>query len=432
MDYGTGSLSCSGVVEAISLPSGSQLKDFPSAVRKEMQRIAVALLRRLLYPIMCRRMAQSYRNQTVKKLGDTGRFGSVLVKTLRQRSSLGSAMRRKKFLEDLDDRNPCVKALKESVTYRLYLKDEFIQYRGEPPNAVVFVVKGSIRRCATIEKVKKKRAALPKFSFSTEEMLASEYGSTQSCLCSVAADSGLNIQSEPTGAEKKTVLTAPVMVGEYCTVGNFPCPEYLVADSQFVIIGWIPKSAYCALLEALSQGIQRSILTRALKARERELPNYAPMTLSRMRMCPLLAQLGDDKVSTLMSQLVPQVCPAGVQIDGSSVQKHIYFIRRGVVYLQQDESTSQKNFCPSMPMSRSFYMEGHTFGERQCIFREALNSSFYTLVNVDLYLLPFSCVTQMMESNIDIRTQKYRSCQAVLCKASKISTKGMALFPPFV
>ncbi|RNF05081.1 hypothetical protein TraAM80_04727 [Trypanosoma rangeli] len=208
------------------------------------------------------------------------------------------------------------------------------------------------------------------------------------------------------------VIGAPAVFGEYTTVGGYPCTECLVTESLLVVTATLSKEAYCEILGAFPRPIQQHVLLMAFRSREKLLPRFAPMNLARMRLCPLLTELSDENLLHLMDYLVPCTRAAGMQIGEPNNPKHIFFIRRGAVHIRDEEALVAEVIPPTQARSRSLFLEGHTFGERQCIFREALGDCFYALTNVDLYLLPFSVLIQFMKQQPDARTTIYASARA--------------------
>ncbi|CBH18645.1 hypothetical protein, conserved [Trypanosoma brucei gambiense DAL972] len=419
----------------VTVPFGWQLMQYPSSTREEVRAIAFAALRRLLYPIARRYIARWYRERVARDMSKEVKMEPLLFRALRQRSVLGSCLKKSNAVDELENNNEQLKRLLDSISYRVYLRGEFIQYSREPSNAVVFVAKGIVKKCSTVSQTRGRVSHDRRLSSSHVEVSITyddDEGpivATPSTQCSEKMSVG-SIESEALRTQRNTLLSAPTILGECSAVGSFPCTEYLLAESSVVLIGWIPKSAYCTLLGSFPPQIHRSLLMKALETRERLLPHFGCMTCNRMRICPLLVSLSDRDLLQLMEHLVPRVRPAGVQIGEREAPRHIFFIWRGVVCLQQEEAVIPMGGAPpSQPRSRTLFSEGHTFGEWQCMFHEGLGDKFFTLTNVDLYLLPFSVLSSFMKRDQNIRQQIHRAAKVISLTADKCFD-GMRFVPP--
>ncbi|KAG8344530.1 hypothetical protein TRVL_04636 [Trypanosoma vivax] len=418
----------------VAMPSGLQLKSLPAVVQNEVRFIAMTALRRLLYPILYRRIASTYRRKAIEQCLGLNVLGDGLALILYKHSVIGSCMQiRGEDAGQLSDPSKAANAL-SNVTLRLYLQGEIIQFNGEPSCDVLLVLKGSVRKGSMLINARLKAAHERRLSSSnvnipipsTEDgaqdgRTTPQDGERRGSINSTGSDSA--------PGEKDVVLNAPVVFGEYSTIGSFPWEGYLFAESSAVLVARISRSAYCAFLESFPKKVQKRLLLVALEKREKYLPRFAPMTYGRMRMCPLLSSLTDDNIKHLMAHLVPQVRPAGVQIGEQGVPQHIFFIRRGIVRLEREEGIVPEVCAPTQPKCRTLLVEGHTFGERQCIFREALGDSFHTLTNVDIYMLPFSVLVQFMKQDPSARTTIYASAKAASLTLEKFY-EGMRFTPP--
>ncbi|KAH9578712.1 Cyclic nucleotide-binding domain [Trypanosoma melophagium] len=415
------------------LPTAAQLRSFPQEVAEEVRGIAIAVLRRLLYPIIQRRIASKHRKRNIDAIHAREMLQTKMVAAFEQISALATCLHSLDMSMDMTHAHDAIREVFKSADYRIFVQREFIQHHGEPCSGVMIVLTGSVRKQSLLARSKGmitggKTHSRP--STSTHSLIQQEEMSQTSRVssaagsirrCSTSSNAGEFIVSDP-------LLHAPAVFGEYSTIGAFPCIDSLVADSLHVVTATISKASYYAIMETLPKRVQQEFLLRSLELREKFLPQFAPMTTGRMRLCPLLSGLSDANLLHLMDYLIPQVRPAGMQIGEPGVPAHIFFIRRGLVHLQQDQSFVADMSSPMQPKSRSLLLDGHTFGERQCIFREALGDTVYAITNVDLYLLPFSVLIQFMKQDSDARSTIYAAAKSASLLLEK-EFEGMRFLP---
>ncbi|KEG07808.1 hypothetical protein DQ04_08771010 [Trypanosoma grayi] len=417
----------------VFLPSGAQLRAFPAAVVEDVRSVAISVLRRLFYPILQRYVAGRQRRRTVESILHREEMEDGMMNSLERLSVLSSCIQAADETPEMTEAWLAMKQALKTANFRLFLQREFIQYPGEPSSGVILLLSGTVKKRSlvakgkgkvSVERIPSRPSTAPASVMQYEE--SSQTSRASSTTGSGRRGSSFSMPSDHAVAE--SLLHAPAVFGECAVVGGYPCTEYMVADSSFVLTAWLSRNAYCTLLEAFPKGVQKRLLLKALESRGKLLPQFAPMTCGRMRICPLLAGLSDENLQHLMDYLIPQVRPAGMQIGELGVPEHIFFVRRGVVHLQQDEGFVADLSAPTQPKSRSLLLEGHTFGERQCIFREALGDTMHTVTNVDLYLLPFSVLIQFMKQEPDARTSIFSSAKAASLLLEK-EYRGMRFIP---
>ncbi|EKF32726.1 hypothetical protein MOQ_003427 [Trypanosoma cruzi marinkellei] len=398
------------------LPSGEKLYSFPEQVVKEVRGIALAVIRRLFFPILRRYLAGMLRRRVLQLRRGSGELEAKLLLALEQFSAPAQLARTVDMGAEMARVSWVMKQVVASADYRVFAQREFVQYLGEPGNAVVVLLVGSVTKRVRMARVRCRsvveKTSLRPFTAPGSVVQGDETSqvSRASSALSVRRSSVSSVPSET--PSPCTVVCAPAVFGEYNTVGGYPWTEYIVAESPLVVTASLSKNAYCEILGAFPKQIQKQVLLMALQSREKLIPRFAPMTIGRMRLCPLLTDLSDENVLHLMDYLVPRVQAAGMQIGELNAPQHIFFIRRGTVYIRHEELFLADMSSATQPKCRSLLVEGHTFGERQCIFREALGDSFYAVTNVDLYALPFSVLIQFMKQQPDARKTIYASAKA--------------------
>ncbi|ORC87326.1 uncharacterized protein TM35_000221250 [Trypanosoma theileri] len=417
----------------VFLPTPAQLKTFPEEVAAEIRGIAMAVLRRLLYPIIQRRIASKHRKRTIDTINAREMLQTKIVDALEQTSALSTCLHSMDVSVQLTHAYNVMKEVVRFADYRLFVQREIIQHHGEPCSGVMILLSGTVRKPSQLSRTKgiptsarthsRPSTSTPTFPPQDDMSLTSRASSAGGSgrRCSTSSNNADFIMNDP-------LLHAPAVFGEYATVGSFSHTDNLVAESQFVVTATLSKSAYYAIMEGLPKRVQQEFLLRALEVREKLLPQFAPMTTGRMRLCPLLSGLSDVNLLHLMDYLIPQVRPAGMQIGEPGVPAHIFFIRRGLVHLQQDESFIADMSSPNQPNSRSLLVDGHTFGERQCIFKEALGDTVFAVTNVDLYLLPFSVLIQFMKQDSEARSTIYAAAKSTSLLLEK-EYDGMRFLP---
>ncbi|KAG5495567.1 hypothetical protein GH5_03230 [Leishmania sp. Ghana 2012 LV757] len=251
------------------------------------------------------------------------------------------------------------------------------------------------------------------------------------------------------------LLTAPQVLGELACIGNFPYGAALIVSSPVAVILRIPKVVYCHMVsECATSAGQRRLLVEALQMRERLLPHFAPLTLARLRICPLLTRLRTEQLQHIRDLLLPRVYAAGMECGEKKQPTHIFFIRRGVVQMQREASiqvngdgthsntisepaspleaapgvASHTNFALEIPRNRSVLVEGHTYGETSCIFSDAVGDRYTAITHVDMYLLPFQVLIQLMKQEPEVHSVIYHSAKELSYLRDKEWTG--ALFGP--
>ncbi|CAC9526525.1 conserved hypothetical protein [Leishmania infantum JPCM5] len=260
--------------------------------------------------------------------------------------------------------------------------------------------------------------------------------------------------SAPAPAEADTeFLTAPQVLGELACVGGFPYCAALSVSSPMAVIVRIPKVVYCHMVSECATSVgQRRLLVEALQMRERLLPYFAPLTRARLRICPLLTRLRTEQLEHIRDLIIPRVYAAGMECGELEKPTHIFFIRRGVVQMQREATVPgndggshinsepasphaealaaapHTNFSLELPRNRSLLVEGHTYGETSCIFGDSVGDRYTAVTHVDMYLLPFRVLIQLMKQEPDVHGPIYHSAQELSYMRDKEWTG--ALFGP--
>ncbi|SYZ68777.1 Cyclic_nucleotide-binding_domain_containing_protein [Leishmania braziliensis MHOM/BR/75/M2904] len=233
-------------------------------------------------------------------------------------------------------------------------------------------------------------------------------------------------------------LTAPQVLGELACIGNFPYCAALCVSSPTAVILRMPKVIYCYMVsECASSAGQQRLLVEAMQMRERLLPYFAPLTRARLQICPLLTRLRTEYLEHIRDLMIPRVYAAGMECGEKEQPTHIFFIRRGVVQMQREASvqgndsgapsrnnsepaspiaatpaaTPYTNFSLELPRNRSVLVEGHTYGETSCILADTVGDRYTAVTHVDMYLLPFQVLIQLMKQEPEVHSAIYHSAQ---------------------
>lgn len=241
-------------------------------------------------------------------------------------------------------------------------------------------------------------------------------------------------------------LAAPQVFGELACLGAFPYCATLSITSPTALLLRLPKEVYCSIVAAcVPAEAQRRLLVESLQMRERLMPYYAPLTSARLLLCPLLTNLRPEQLEHIRDLAIPRVYAAGMECGEKENPHHIFFIRRGVVHMQRDgvvgggagpgaamgmghgvgsgaagsEYSSQQtagaiaraSYSLELPKNRPVLVEGHTYGETGCIFGDALGDRYTAVTHVDMYLLPFQVLIQLMKQVPEVQSTVYRSAQ---------------------
>ncbi|KAK7201962.1 Cyclic nucleotide-binding domain containing protein [Novymonas esmeraldas] len=254
----------------------------------------------------------------------------------------------------------------------------------------------------------------------------------------------LQVPSTAVGATEPDAerLSAPCVLNELPCVGGFPYCAALSVSSATAVVLRIPKAAYCHMVsECATSSGQRRLLVEALQMRQRLLPYFAPLTRARLQMCPLLTRLRTEQLEHLRDLMIPRVYAAGMECGEREKPTHIFFVRRGVVQMQRVASVSgdggggggrehsntnseptspvataplghaPTSFSLALPKNRTVLVEGHTYGETSCIFGDSTGDRHTAVTHVDMYLLPFPVLIQLMKQEPEVQSAIYHSAQ---------------------
>lgn len=199
---------------------------------------------------------------------------------------------------------------------------------------------------------------------------------------------------------KVRVYKAPAVWGEMPCLGGHPYGASLIVESPLAIYTRISYITYSKIVASTGKlELQRALLYESLQLREVLLPCYAPMSIPRLRLCPLLTYLSEDVLDELYAALIPRVFPAGAQINKFPTPLYIYLIRKGVVRREPDAKgyrDASEARC-DRPIHQALLVEGHSFGELTCTFREVIQDAYYAVNTVDVYLLPYTVLESIMD-----------------------------------
>lgn len=212
------------------------------------------------------------------------------------------------------------------------------------------------------------------------------------------------------------VYAAPAVWGEMPCLGGYAWSTSLSVYSPIVIYATLSHIDYSSIITATGLlELQRALLYEALKNRELLLPYCAPMTIPRMRFCPLLTNLPEKVLEDLYTALIPRVFPAGVRINKYEVPRYIYFIRRGLVRREPDVEAYRDGTearC-DRPAHQALLVEGHTFGELTCIFRKAVRDAYFSMNHVEAYLLPYAVLDAWIERDAGVRKELEKQARSL-------------------
>lgn len=204
------------------------------------------------------------------------------------------------------------------------------------------------------------------------------------------------------------VYTAPAVWGEMPCLGGYALSTSLSVQSPIAIYATLSHVDYSSMITATGLlELQRALLYEALKTRELLLPYSAPMTIPRLRFCPLLTNLPEKVLKEFSTAVIPRVFPAGVRINKYEVPRYIYFIRRGLVRREPDAEAYRDGTearC-DRPAHQALLVEGHTFGELTCIFRKAVRDAYFSVNHVEAYLLPYAVLEEWIERDASVRIE---------------------------
>ncbi|KPI86221.1 hypothetical protein ABL78_4734 [Leptomonas seymouri] len=271
---------------------------------------------------------------------------------------------------------------------------------------------------------------------------ASFAATARNLLRRASSGASVEVQFNALGDGDVQLLSAPQVFGELACLGAFPYCATLSVTSPTALLLRIPKEVYCQMVSVcVPEEGQRRLLVEALQMRERLMPHYAPLTSARILLCPLLKHLRQEHLDHLRDLAIPRVYAAGMECGEKTKPRYIFFIRRGVVHMPRDSGmtgggvgsgggfgaasmtvsdvssqqtaamVSRASYSLELPKNRQVLVEGHTYGESECIFGDASDERFIAVTHVDMYLLPFQVLIQLMKQVPEVQSTVYRSAQ---------------------
>ncbi|CAD2216142.1 hypothetical protein ADEAN_000360300 [Angomonas deanei] len=295
---------------------------------------------------------------------------------------------------------------------------------------------------------------------------------SNSTVASTPGSQGLRRQSMSSAGKLKSTtavawseeeVEAPSVFGEASSIAGFPYCQQLYVSSPTALLLQVPLSAYARLLAVCPVELQRTCMIAAMAWRQHYLPVFAPLTVSRLRMCPLLTSLKKDQLEGVLTHAVPRSFPAGMICNGEAKasllssrpsvvgntpfsfpqsnnastsalfanhnpnnakdeeelvpikidSQSIFFVRRGVLRMQREGFSQGEEGSSLCAKNRRILVEGHTFGEINSIFGEAIGECYYAVTHVDLYVLPFQVIIQLMKLSQEVQQSVYRAARVL-------------------
>ncbi|EPY17075.1 hypothetical protein AGDE_16438 [Angomonas deanei] len=150
---------------------------------------------------------------------------------------------------------------------------------------------------------------------------------SNSTVASTPGSQGLRRQSMSSAGKLKSTtavawseeeVEAPSVFGEASSIAGFPYCQQLYVSSPTALLLQVPLSAYARLLAVCPVELQRTCMIAAMAWRQHYLPVFAPLTVSRLRMCPLLTSLKKDQLEGVLTHAVPRSFPAGMICNGEA------------------------------------------------------------------------------------------------------------------
>lgn len=450
------------------IPSQLELREgsFPTVVVEQLRQLSMSVLQRLLGPILhrwrSRRARIALTLKTVTQYGEDA-IQAAAYQAMIHTSALGHAMpalasdevkmrpprattaslsastvssptspHRSSLclVKDIsaDELQTCQQALRTAalqLKFSVHLRNEHLRSPWEPGHEVLLLLAGTLRRTtptvgsdsrginSKLWNAKASAAKASHRSSSSTMSLSSTTLTSRTMIRNNAASLLLPLlrPKEPIAVD---TVHAPLVLGELPCIGGFPACENLTVESEEVFLATMSTSVYCTLLSAMPLSVQRVLMMKALRKREAMLPFFAPITVSRLRLCPLLTLLKQDDLEHILEYAVPKVYASGMLCSEQYDPKHIFFIRRGTVRMECAAlSGLDRNLLRFTTRGRTKLVEGHTFGESMCIFQESLGEAYYAVSHVDAYLLPFNVLVQRMKVQPEVMKVVRNSARAL-------------------
>eukprot|EP00796_Vickermania_ingenoplastis_P001553 gene1553-938_t len=312
----------------------------------------------------------------------------------------------------------------QRVPIKVVAAGEVLLWAKEPANTVLVILSGSVREIRPVMQdavlipasggsAKTPRSATPQTEAAEGSIPArpplARKGSGELKSCTTPRSQGPKVRRGDVPFEmQQSVLSAPAVIGETACLSGSLYGSMVVVESEMALVACISRLDYGLLVgECGLPEVQRSLMYEGLREREMLLPFTRPMSVERMRLCPLFHNLREDDLQDLVGQLIPRVYPAGVQMSEGDHPKHIFFIRRGLVRREVDANgyhDVSEVLC-ERPRNQALLVDGHTFGELPCAFRETTRDAFVAINNVDAYLLPYSTLEELMQLKPEVRVE---------------------------
>lgn len=235
----------------------------------------------------------------------------------------------------------------------------------------------------------------------------------------------------PRFGEQQMTFTAPAVLGETACLGNFPYCATVRVESDVAVVATISRADYALLVASTGLlELQRTLLYEALREREVFMPFFAPLCRGRLRMCPLFSHVSDAVLDELREAAIPRVFPAGMLISEGENPKHVFFVRRGQVRREPDPKGYRDGtevHCERL-RNQALLVEGHTFGELPCAFRESTRDTYYAISNTDIYALPYATLELLMRSHPEVKLQLEAGAMA-LYESRGVAVPGLKFTP---
>lgn len=204
------------------------------------------------------------------------------------------------------------------------------------------------------------------------------------------------------GADVSRQFRAPFVLCDVAAFNNVPHTSYVlsVSSCEFVCA---PRNVLVAMVSSLSQATTRTLLNFVLRRRQETMPSTLPMTEARIRLSLLFRSVSAEFVSAMIPRLIPRVIPVGgILYEAGRLCTEMYFIRRGVVKLQDCESDT----------SGQTVRDGVCLGERELVFREKFACTAIALANLEVYILKHDDFCALVSTFDDEKKEIYRAASA--------------------
>jgi len=321
------------------LPPGKSLQGFYPSIISQFEHLAQLVIHHRFCPRIWLKIAQ-HRRQKLTALRCKRVVPSSLVSTLK--------------VSELFRLWPesALQSLLQNTTCVSYQRDEIIFYEGEGCQQGIFL-------------------------------------SVSGTLQLIKRDNSKGIHSGQTVGS----VRAPHLFGEYGIMNEEIRLVSAVAttDCDFVVISRSEFVRVFQLLDAVTGG---AVLQKALDLRRDNMGLSLPMSISRVRMCPIFRRWSSHYIKQLIARLQPRVVAKGnIIFHKGTLCSEICFLRRGCILVDPDGDHGR----------RSFLISGAALGHRSLLYKERLIETYTARSNCDLWVLSSSDLESVMLTDESLR-----------------------------